>query len=62
MKKNKYHSSPKNEKELLSQFKEFGKVLDVISISPQVLYYFYITSISSSKKTPMHKRKRKKRK
>lgn len=62
MKKNKYHTSPKEEKELLSQFKEFGKVLDVISISPQVLYYFYITSISSSKKKPINKRKSKKRK
>lgn len=41
--KNKYHTSPKNEKELCLRLKEFGKILDVASLSPQVFYYFCFT-------------------
>ena len=62
MAKNKYHTSPQDEEELLSRLRDFGKVLDVISISPQVFYFFYTTSTRASKRKPMHKHKNKRRK
>ena len=62
MAKNKYHTSPQDEEELLSRLRDFGKVLDVISISPQVFYFFYTTCTRASKRKPMHKHKNKRRK
>ncbi len=48
--KEKYHTSPNSEAELFSYFRDVGKVLDIISVSPQVFYYFLLTNINSSKK------------
>lgn len=43
MSKSKYHATPKTEKELFTRFIEFGKTLEIAAISPQSLYYIYIT-------------------
>lgn len=43
--KDKYHTSPQNEKELHLIFAEFSKMLDIASLSPQVFFYFCFTEI-----------------
>ena len=60
--KSKYHTNPKNEKELLTRFIEFGKTLEVAAVSPQALYYIYFTGSESSNKMRNSKRKKRKHK
>lgn len=60
--KSKYHVTPKNEKELSTNFIEFGKTLEVAAISPQSLYYIYITGLQSNNKMRNKKNKKRKRK
>lgn len=60
--KSKYHTTPKTEKELSKSFIEFGKTLEVAAISPQSLYYIYITGLQSNNKMKQRKNKKRKRK
>lgn len=60
--KSKYHTTPKTEEELFTSFIEFGKTLEVAAISPQALYYIYITWLQSNTKTSHSKNKKRKRK
>ncbi len=62
MSKSNYHATPKTEKELFTNFIEFGKTLEVAAISPQALYYIYITSLQSNNKMSHSKNKTRKRK
>lgn len=48
--KSKYHATPKTEKELFTRLIELGKTLEVAAISPQSLYYIYITGLQSNNK------------
>jgi hypothetical protein len=58
----KYHATPKTEKELFSSFIEFGKTLEVAAVSPQSLYYIYITGLQSNDKKKNSENKKRKRK
>lgn len=59
--KDKYHSTTKTETEFMKNFIDFGKTLKVASVSPQALYYIYITGLQPKNKiTHNKKRKRKK--
>jgi len=60
--KSKYHTTPKTENELFKSFIEFGKTLEVAAISPQVLYYIYITGLQSNNKVNHSKNKKRMRK
>lgn len=60
--KSKYHATPKTEKELATCFIEFGKTLEVATISPQSLYHIYITGLQSNNKIGNSKNKKRKRK
>lgn len=60
--KSKYHTTPKAEKELFTSFIEFGKTLEVAAISPQALYYIYITGLQSNNKMSHSKNKKRKHK
>ena len=62
MSKSKYHTTPKTEKELFTSFIEFGKTLEVAAISPQALYYIYITGLQSNNNMSHSKNKKRKRK
>lgn len=59
--KSKYHTTPKTEKELYTSFIEFGKTLEVASLSPQSLYYIYITELQSNNKMRHNQNKKRKR-
>ncbi|MCC9295966.1 bacteriophage abortive infection AbiH family protein [Clostridium sp. WLY-B-L2] len=60
--KSKYHTTPKTGKEFFKRFIEFGKTLEVAAISPQSLYYIYITGLQSNNKVRHSKNKKRKRK
>lgn len=60
--KSKYHTTHKTEKELFTSFIEFGKTLEVAAISPQSLYYIYITWLQSNNKMRHSKNKKRKHK
>jgi len=51
MSKKRYHSTSKTEQQLVSNFIDFGKTLEVAAISPQVLYYIYMMGSQSNNKT-----------
>lgn len=60
--KRKYHINPKTEKELSMRFIELGKTLEVAAISPQSLYYIYITGAQLNNKMIHRRNKNKKTK
>jgi hypothetical protein len=55
MQKEKYHTSQKSEDELYKKFREFGRTLSIASLSPQTLYFMYM---STSKISVKRKRKK----
>ncbi len=57
-----YHTTTTTEKEFFARFIEFGKTIKVAAISPQVLYYIYITGLQSNNKMSHSKNKKRKRK
>ena len=48
--KEKYHRSSKDEKELIKILTEFGRVLNVASLSPQVLFFLFFENYNSRSK------------
>lgn len=60
--KSRYHNTPQNENELSKHFYDFGRTLDIVSLSPQTLYYLYITSLQTNNKAKNHSKKRRKHK
>ena len=62
IKKDEYHTKPTSEQELTAHFREFGKTLEVSSLSPQTLYFLYISNIPRPlRHAPAKKAKRKKK-
>lgn len=56
--KSKYHNTPKNDKEFFANFIEFGKTLEVAALSPQALYYIYITENNNHNNNKKRKHKK----
>jgi len=60
--KDKYHASPKTEKDLFSQFRSFGRTLVTASLCPQALYFLYLSNMPQpSRHTSANTTKRKKK-
>lgn len=61
MQKEKYRSSPVSEEALYKQFRGFGRTLVTSSLSPQTLYFLYISNIQHDKLKTSSKHKKKKK-
>lgn len=60
--KNRYHTTPKSEEELLQCANDFGDTLKIASISSQALYFIYILNLQSNSPKKQNKFVRRKRK
>lgn len=59
--KGKYHTSPETAEAQYKQFRGFGRTLVTSSLSPQTLYFLYISNIQNNKAKATIKRKKKKK-
>ena len=59
--KGKYHTSPETAEAQYKQFRGFGRTLVTSSLSPQTLYFLYISNIRNNKAKATIKRKKKKK-
>lgn len=61
MRKDEYHTSPESAEAQFKQFRKFGRTLVTSSLSPQALYFLYISSMPKDKpKTAVKRKKRRK--
>ncbi len=56
--RDKYHTTPQSENELIQHCIDFGRTLKTSSISPQALYFLYIINSQSNSKKNKNKSKK----